>query len=94
VRDADMVSRIGGDEFLLIMTTLTREDLIKFLNRFINEIKEPFYIESKKFYISSSIGISQYPRDGVTFKELLKKADMAMYIAKKEKLSYTFFAEE
>ena len=93
VRDADMVSRIGGDEFLLIMTSLTREDLLKFLNRFINEIKEPFYIKSKKFYISSSIGISEYPRDGETFKELLKKADMAMYTAKNDHLSYTFFNE-
>ena len=91
VRNADMVSRIGGDEFLLIMTSLSKDDLIKFLNRFIEEIKEPFFIGSKKFYISSSIGISQFPADGKTFQELLKKADIAMYKAKKGSLQYTFF---
>ncbi|HPF16496.1 MAG TPA: sensor domain-containing diguanylate cyclase [Thermotogota bacterium] len=91
VRNADMVSRIGGDEFLLLLTSLTHEDIIKFLNRFIDEIKEPFIVQSKKFYISASIGISRFPADGETFKELLKKADMAMYSAKNEKKPYEFF---
>lgn len=91
VRTMDMVSRIGGDEFLLIMTSLNKNDVIKFLDRFIKEIKEPYYIDSKKFYISSSIGISQFPKDGETFQQLLKKADMAMYTAKKKNLSYTFY---
>ena len=93
VRTMDMVSRIGGDEFLLIMTSLNQYDLKKFLNRFIKELKEPYFINSKKFYISSSIGISRFPADGSTFQELLKKADMAMYKAKKEKLSFTFYQE-
>ena len=92
VRNADMVSRIGGDEFLLLMTSLAQEDVIKFLNRFIDEIKEPFFVQTKKFYISASIGISRFPTDGKTFQELLKKADMAMYSAKKEKKPYEFFA--
>src|SRR6056297_1161900 len=94
VRNVDMVSRIGGDEFLLIMTSLNKYDLEKFLERFIKELKEPYFIDSKKFYISSSIGISQFPADGETFQELLKKADMAMYTAKKEKLPYTFYTEK
>jgi len=93
VRNIDMVSRIGGDEFLLIMTSLGKADLLKFLDRFIKETKEPYYIDSKKFYISSSIGVSQFPKDGNTFQELLKKADMAMYTAKKEKLLYAFYSD-
>ncbi|MEA1884206.1 MAG: sensor domain-containing diguanylate cyclase, partial [Thermotogota bacterium] len=93
VRTMDMVSRIGGDEFLLIMTSLNKDDLEKFLIRFIKELKEPYFINSKKFCISSSIGISRFPADGGTFQELLKKADMAMYKAKKEKLSFTFYQE-
>ncbi len=93
VRNVDMVSRIGGDEFLLIMTSLGKDDLQKFLDRFIKETKEPYYINSKKFYISSSIGVSQFPKDGHSFQELLKKADMAMYTAKKEKLLYAFYAD-
>jgi diguanylate cyclase (GGDEF)-like protein len=94
VRTVDMVSRIGGDEFLLIMTSLNKCDLEQFLNRFIKELKEPYFIDSKKFYISSSIGISRFPTDGSTFQELLKKSDMAMYKAKKEKLSYAFYENQ
>lgn len=94
VRTVDMVSRIGGDEFLLIMTSLNKGDLEKFLNRFNKNIKEPYFVNTKKFYISSSIGISQFPEDGKTFQELLKKADTAMYKAKKEKLPYAFYSEK
>jgi GGDEF domain-containing protein len=68
--------------------------LEQFLNRFIKELKEPYFIDSKKFYISSSIGISRFPTDGSTFQELLKKSDMAMYKAKKEKLSYAFYENQ
>ncbi|PIE98881.1 MAG: hypothetical protein CR988_01155 [Treponema sp.] len=77
-------SRIGADDFLLIVSNYTQpikiicDDIIKI-------ITEPFMIAGKKVTITASVGVSRYPEDGIDVSSLMKFADMALYKAKKTK---------
>jgi diguanylate cyclase (GGDEF)-like protein/PAS domain S-box-containing protein len=90
VRDVDLASRIGGDEFLLILTHMENIHLKKFLQRFKEKIEKPIKIDDKEFSVSASIGISVFPDDGHDFETLVKYADSAMYQAKNENINFSF----
>lgn len=83
VRDTDTVSRMGGDEFVLILPERADAGLSTgIVQRIMDGIAKPLTIEGHEFFISSSIGVAVYPNDGVTPEELIKHADIAMYRAK------------
>lgn len=83
IREHDMLARIGGDEFTLIMNNIkSKIDVESFVQKIIKKIKEPIIINHKQFNVTLSIGISIFPEDGTTKKELLKTADTAMYVVK------------
>lgn len=83
VRDTDTVSRMGGDEFVLILPERTDVGLSTgIVQRIMEVVAQPLTIEGHEFFISSSIGIAVYPADGQTPEELIKHADIAMYRAK------------
>lgn len=83
VRSNDTVSRLGGDEFLIILTLVHDEkNTIEVVRKCLAALKEPFLIEGHKFSVSGSIGISFYPRDGTDAETLIRNADIAMYHAK------------
>ncbi len=85
IRKEDMVSRLGGDEFLLMMKNVKRErDIIVEAERILKIIEEPIAVEDYTLYSSASIGISCYPEDDMHESNLLKYADTAMYKAKEE----------
>ncbi|NEW08540.1 EAL domain-containing protein [Paenibacillus sp. SYP-B3998] len=90
------LARFGGDEFAMLLKDCTGENPIQHLcERLLDLIKDPFIIANRSFFVSISIGIAQYPHDGVTWETLLKNADMAMYVAKRETgSSYTFFNKQ
>ena len=92
LRETDTVSRIGGDEFLVIQTAVAdRSAVAKVAEKIAKHISKPFFIEGREVSVSSSIGISIYPEHGEDFRVLLKKADGAMYSTKRKgKNSYTF----
>ncbi|MFC1866701.1 diguanylate cyclase domain-containing protein [Thermodesulfobacteriota bacterium] len=84
VRESDTVARLGGDEFTVILSTITSSDNAKTVARKIIEILSvPFNIRGHDTQIGASIGISIYPDNGNDIEVLLKKADDAMYLAKK-----------
>lgn len=84
VRASDTISRIGGDEFTIIIDDLTDIDISNVIARkIIDSMKAPFTISEQDCYISSSIGITVFPEDGNNATQLLKNADQAMYEAKK-----------
>lgn len=83
VRSSDSVSRLGGDEFTIIMENPNESCIHKICQRIIHEISQPIILGNNEGFVTVSIGISLYPRDGVTMDQLIKKADSAMYIAKK-----------
>lgn len=84
LRKNEFLSRIGGDEFVIILNDITASDnVLTICNRIIEALKDPFEITENTLFISPSIGISVYPDDGASFTELYKNADLAMYDAKK-----------
>lgn len=89
----NIVSRLGGDEFLILQHNIKNENSItKVCKRIISEFQNPFKINKQKIFTSVSIGISIYPQDGISTNSLLKNADTAMYKAKNSgKNRYEFY---
>lgn len=83
LRDTDVLSRISGDEFLLLLAPVASEaevaDHIEFL---LQRLKAPFYIDGTEVFASASIGVSLYPEHGRTYEALRQNADIAMYRVK------------
>ena len=84
MRDEDILYRIGGDEFTVILENISKpEDTLIVANKIVNALYKPIRYKDKKLFVSASIGISMYPSDTEDALELLKYADIAMYKAKK-----------
>jgi diguanylate cyclase (GGDEF)-like protein/PAS domain S-box-containing protein len=85
VRGSDLLARIGGDEFVAVLTGIEDDrDASALAEKIIETLNEPFFIQGQRVQISASIGISRFPRDGATTDRLLQNADTAMYAAKAE----------
>ncbi|MFQ6332239.1 putative bifunctional diguanylate cyclase/phosphodiesterase [Methylophilus sp. 3sh_L] len=95
VREGDIVCRLGGDEFAIIVHDLENETLIGALSqRVIEKIREPFTLNQTEQFITCSIGIATFPRCATTAEDMLKRADLAMYHAKREgRNGFHFFSE-
>lgn len=93
VRKNDVVSRLGGDEFTIIVSDIdSLESVNEIATKIIHELSLPFYIDSETLFISVSIGITVAPSDGKAADILLKNADQAMYSAKnKGRNRYQYF---
>ncbi|WP_025128296.1 EAL domain-containing protein [Pseudomonas sp. PH1b] len=83
LRSKDLVARVGGDEFVLVVPgQVTAPEIEGLCRRLIERIEEPFYIAEHEVFISASIGIARAPTDAVLAEELLRFADIALYEAK------------
>ncbi len=83
VRDTDTVSRVGGDEFVLVVTRMKdSENSKKIAKKIIDSLSKPLIINDHSCSIIVSIGMSFFPEDGHDMQMLIKKADTAMYHAK------------
>jgi len=83
LREGDTLARIGGDEFIAVITDLENtEDCKPVLNRLLRAASEPVTVADTKMHVSASIGVTLYPQDGVEADQLTRHADQAMYIAK------------
>jgi len=93
VRETDTVSRLGGDEFTIIVGEL--EDFINvehIAQHVIERLSEPFLLGGEVAHVSASVGITLYPDDANDIDTLLKNADQAMYAAKKQgRRRYCYF---
>lgn len=93
VRSEDTVARIGGDEFLLILRRAANEEsILPVVKRAVESLKSPLVVSGRSLRLSASFGIVIHPKDGATYQDLLRNADLAMYAAKAMKNGcYTFF---
>ena len=81
--ESDTLARIGGDEFMILLTQLSyREPIDCIAKKLIAKIDEPFDVAKQELTIGVSIGICKFPQHGTTSGELIKNADIAMYTAK------------
>lgn len=93
VRGIDTVSRVGGDEFVVMLVDIgTGEPVAHIADNILKALNAPYSIEGCEFDTSTCIGISTYPNDGADMEELIKNADIAMYHAKNNGSNrYQFF---
>ena len=92
LRGSDTISRLGGDEFTVILPAIPgREEAAKVAEKICDAIMQPFILEEHTVSVTTSIGISLYPIDGQEPEILVKNADAAMYRAKESgKNQYQF----
>lgn len=96
LRKDDLIARIGGDEFVIILDPVTsRENAGLIAEKILSVIGEPMEVQNYHLTTSASIGIALYPDDGLDKSEIIKHADSAMYHAKeKGKDRYEFYTEK
>jgi diguanylate cyclase (GGDEF)-like protein len=94
VRSTDIVSRLGGDEFTVILSELhNAADVVRTAQDILRKMSTPFHLGEHIAHISSSIGITLYPEDGRDAETLIKNADQAMYTAKEQgRNRFNYFA--
>ncbi len=95
-RESDTIARIGGDEFIVLLSGIEgSNDAARVAKKITESTKEPFTLENRLLNITASIGISIYPDDGTDYDTLIKNADTAMYRAKEVgRDTYQFFTQE
>jgi diguanylate cyclase (GGDEF)-like protein len=93
VRASDTVSRQGGDEFVVLLSEMEQsEDAAITARRMLHSVSEAHSIDQHDLHVTTSIGVSVYPDDGLDAETLIKNADTAMYQAKENgRQSYQFF---
>ncbi len=93
LRNSDVVSRLGGDEFTVILPGISQADYAaKVAQKILSALSQVFVLEGKNVFVTVSIGISIYPLDGEVEETLIKSADVAMYRAKQlGRNQYQFF---
>ena len=96
VRATDTVSRIGGDEFVIILTNLVKcSQAGSVASKIISSMSRPFQLGGHELYSGTSIGVALYPSDGTDVDTLLKHADIAMYQAKESgRGTFKFFSPD
>jgi diguanylate cyclase (GGDEF)-like protein len=83
LRESDMLSRISGDEFVLLLHPVqSQEEVAEFIRFMLERIKAPFFIDGSEIFASTSIGVSLYPDHGKSYDALRHNADIAMYRVK------------
>jgi len=82
LRRSDVISRIGGDEFIIILTEIKNSDVPRVARKILEEMTRPINCHGREAVISVSIGISGFPYNGENVENLISKADMAMFESK------------
>lgn len=83
IRASDTISRLGGDEFTILLNdTNSTEGVFAVARKVLQSLARPFHVQGHELFVTASIGISVFPTDGEDVETLLKSADSAMYRAK------------
>src|SRR5262249_5994260 len=93
LKPGDLIARLGGDEFAVIQTKVeTSADVLAFVTRIHEAIRQPYHCLGHQLSTDASIGIALAPQDGTDLDQLITNADLAMYGAKAEgRRTYRFF---
>lgn len=96
LRASDTVARVGGDEFILVLTNIhDRSSLELIARKILEECSHPLFIDGSECRIGLSMGIAIYPDDGEQIDELVNRSDSAMYRIKREsKNGFSFYSDE
>jgi predicted signal transduction protein with EAL and GGDEF domain/DNA-binding response OmpR family regulator len=84
-RGLEAVARLGGDEFVALLPEVAGEsDAERVAQRILDVMREPILVSGQECFVTASVGVALYPRDGETVADLLRNADIAMYAAKSD----------
>ena len=93
VSNEGIVSRQGGDEFIILLDDIDKESAAHLAQKILAEFVKPLEVNGQEFFVTPSIGISLYPVDGMDVETLIKNADTAMYQAKERgKNNFRFYS--
>ncbi len=85
LRESDMLSRISGDEFMLLLNPIQNErEVAEYIQATLQRLKAPFFIDGSEIFTSTSIGVSFFPDHGRSYDTLRQNADIAMYRVKND----------
>jgi diguanylate cyclase (GGDEF)-like protein/PAS domain S-box-containing protein len=85
VRAGDTVARLAGDEFIILLTRISSEENgARVAAKFLQSVRNPFSVQERNVFITTSVGVSIYPNDGLDPETLIQNADVALYRAKEE----------
>jgi len=94
LRDVDTVARFGGDEFAILLPNANIEQAKTISEKILSVLKEVFEMDDTQLYVTASIGVVSYPEHGKNAQALLRLADIAMYVAKRNKTGYEVYNPE
>jgi diguanylate cyclase (GGDEF)-like protein len=83
IRKGDMVARVGGDEFIVLLQDIETFDVSRVAEKIIKSLSEPFMLSDQTLSVTTSVGVATYPEDGEDISTLIHSADSAMYEAKR-----------
>jgi diguanylate cyclase (GGDEF)-like protein/PAS domain S-box-containing protein len=92
LRNSDTVARLGGDEFAVLLPSIdSDEQASQAALKIAEALEAPFILEDQPFHVGISIGIAIYPKDGDNSANLMRRADVAMYAAKRSQNDFVFY---
>ena len=95
LRASDTVARLGGDEFAIVMMGVDSEAFAAAAARkLLRALEPPFEIDGERFDVGASIGIALFPQHGDDADSLMRRADVAMYVAKRSGSGYAVYSPE
>jgi diguanylate cyclase (GGDEF)-like protein len=94
LRDSDTVARLGGDEFAVALPLQEKGYAEQVAKKILTSLEKPFHIDGYQLFIGASIGMALYPEHGDHVETLLRHADIAMYVSKRNNTGYKIYDAE
>jgi len=94
LRESDTVARLGGDEFAVLLPTADQEGAVMTAQKILQALTKPFSLDELALDVEASIGIALFPEHGLDAETILRRADVAMYMAKQAGSGYALYASE
>jgi diguanylate cyclase (GGDEF)-like protein len=94
LRSSDTIARLGGDEFGVLLPSASFEDARHIAQRLLDLLEQPFTLSGMQLEIDASIGMALSPEHGIDADTLLRRADVAMYVAKRGNSGYALFTAD
>ncbi len=94
LRESDTIARLGGDEFAVLLPTVDRDGAVMTAQKILQTLERPFTLDELVLDVEASIGITLFPEHGLDAETILRRADVAMYMAKQAGSGYALYASE
>ena len=94
LREADTVARLGGDEFAIVLPVTDVDGALLAAQKVLHEIEQPCVFDHRALSVHASLGIACFPEQGTTAEALLQRADVAMYVAKSDRIGIAVYTPD